>query len=89
MRERPCIFRDQLKVIVALLKARITQTETPRNVRAKCRQSFNHRRCSVHYDRNKNDNVKNVDIKFSAHDAFLEYPSSGTLNIKKLESELI
>ena len=23
----------------------------------------------------------NVDIKFSAHDAFLEYPSSGTLKI--------
>ena len=24
---------------------------------------------------------KNVDIKFSAHDAFLEYPSSGTLRV--------
>ena len=28
---------------------------------------------------------KNVDIKFSAHDAFLEKPSSGTLKIGRLE----
>ena len=31
---------------------------------------------------------KNVDIKFSAHDAFLEWPSSGTLKIEKLESHI-
>ena len=29
---------------------------------------------------------KIVDIKFSAHDAFLEYSSSGTLKIEWLES---
>jgi hypothetical protein len=28
---------------------------------------------------------KNVDIKFSAHDAFLEKPSSGTLKVERLE----
>ena len=32
---------------------------------------------------------KNVDIKFSAHDAFLEWPSSSTLNIEILESQII
>jgi hypothetical protein len=32
---------------------------------------------------------KNVDIKFSAHDAFLESPSSGTLKIERLESQII
>jgi len=32
---------------------------------------------------------KNVDIKFSAQDAFLEYPSSGTLKIERLESQII
>ena len=32
---------------------------------------------------------ENVDIKFSAHDAFLEQPSSGTLKIKRLESQKI
>ena len=32
---------------------------------------------------------KNVDIKSSAHDTFLEKLSSGTLKIKRLESELI
>ena len=32
---------------------------------------------------------KNVDIKFVAHDTFLEQPSSGTLNIVILESQII
>ena len=31
---------------------------------------------------------KNVDIKFGAHDAFLEYPSSGTLKIERLECQI-
>ena len=30
----------------------------------------------------------NVDIKFSAHDAFMEGPSSGTLKIERLESQI-
>jgi len=30
-----------------------------------------------------------IDIKFSAHDAFLEKPSSGTLKIERLESQII
>jgi hypothetical protein len=30
-----------------------------------------------------------MDIKFNAHDAFLEYPSSGTLEIERLESQII
>ena len=34
-------------------------------------------------------NDKIVDIKFSAHDTFLEYPSSGILNIEILESPMI
>jgi hypothetical protein len=32
---------------------------------------------------------KNVDIKFSGHNTFLEKPSSGTLNIEILESQII
>ena len=32
---------------------------------------------------------ENVDIEFSAHDAFLEQPSSGTLKIERLESQII
>jgi hypothetical protein len=32
---------------------------------------------------------KNVNIKFSVHDTFLKQPSSGTLNIKILESQII
>ena len=32
---------------------------------------------------------ENVDIKFSAHDSFLEQPSSGTLNVERLESQII
>jgi len=32
---------------------------------------------------------KNVDIKFSAHDAFLELPSSGTLKVGRLENLII
>ena len=32
---------------------------------------------------------KNVDIKFSAHEAFLEWSSSGTLKIERLESQII
>jgi hypothetical protein len=32
---------------------------------------------------------KNVDIKFSVHDTFLEYPSSGTLKAKILENQII
>ena len=32
---------------------------------------------------------KNVNIKFRTHDAFLEKPSSGTLNIERLESQVI
>ena len=31
---------------------------------------------------------KNLDIKFSAHDAFVEGPSSRTLKIERLESQL-
>ena len=33
--------------------------------------------------------IKNVDILFRTHDAFLEYPSSGTLRVKRLESQII
>ena len=32
---------------------------------------------------------KNVNIKFSAHDRFLKEPSSGTLNAKIFESQVI
>jgi hypothetical protein len=32
---------------------------------------------------------KNVGIKFSAHDAFLEYPSSDTLEIERLQGQII
>jgi len=32
---------------------------------------------------------KNVDVKFSAQNQFLESPSSGTLNIEILESQII
>ena len=32
---------------------------------------------------------ENVDIKFSAHDAYLEYLSSGTLKAKIFESKTI
>ena len=32
---------------------------------------------------------KNVDIKFSAHIAFLQWPSSGTFNIVTMENEII
>jgi hypothetical protein len=39
--------------------------------------------------RAKTECNKNVDIKFSAHDMFLEQPSSGTLEIEKLESQII
>jgi hypothetical protein len=39
---------------------------------------------------NKYNHVnKNVDIKFSMHDAFLEWLSSGTLKIKRFESQII
>jgi len=31
-----------------------------------------------------NDDIKNVDIRFSAEDAFLEYPSSGTFSVKSV-----
>jgi hypothetical protein len=34
-----------------------------------------------HFKNTNNKKYKNVDIKFSAHDAFLEYPSSGTIKI--------
>ena len=46
------------------------------------------KKCREHkgYLINKN---KNVDIKFSAHDALLEQPSSGTLKAKILESQII
>jgi hypothetical protein len=33
--------------------------------------------------------TKNVDIKLSTHNTFLEKPSSGTLKIERLESEII
>ena len=29
-----------------------------------------------------------IDIKISAHDSFLEYPSSGTLKVERLESQI-
>ena len=32
---------------------------------------------------------KNVNIKYSAHDPFLEESSSGTLKIERLESQII
>jgi len=32
---------------------------------------------------------KNVDIKCSALDSFLQYPSSGTYKIKRLEGQII
>ena len=32
---------------------------------------------------------KNVDIKFSLHEAYLESPSSGTLKVEKLENQMI
>jgi hypothetical protein len=32
---------------------------------------------------------ENVDIKFSAHDVFLELPASGTLKIERFESQII
>ena len=32
---------------------------------------------------------KNVDIKFSAHDAFLELPSSGMFKVERLESQIM
>ena len=31
---------------------------------------------------------KNVDIKLSAHDAFLESPSSGTFKVENLENQI-
>jgi len=34
-------------------------------------------------------NNKNVYIKFGLHDGFLEKPSSGTLNLQILESQII
>ena len=34
-------------------------------------------------------NNKNVDIKYSAHNTYLEWPSSGTINIERLESQII
>ena len=44
------------------------------------------------YDKKQNktkQNKKHVDIKFSAHDTFLEQPPSGTLEIERLESQII
>jgi hypothetical protein len=35
------------------------------------------------------DSNTNVDIKFSAHDTFLEGPSSGTIKIERLENQII
>jgi hypothetical protein len=32
---------------------------------------------------------KNVDMKYSAHDTFVEQPSPGTLKIDRLESQII
>jgi len=32
---------------------------------------------------------KNVDIKFSAHEAFLESHSSGTFKVKRLENQIV
>ena len=34
-------------------------------------------------------NNKNVDMKFSAHDAFLEQLSSGTLKVERLGNQMI
>jgi len=33
--------------------------------------------------------INDVDIRFSAHDTFLELPSSGILKVKLLESQII
>ena len=41
------------------------------------------------WHRNWHMHNKNVDIKFSAHDAFQELPSSGTLKIERLEWQII
>ena len=35
------------------------------------------------------DSKKHVDIKFSAHDVFLESPSPGALNVERLEIQII
>jgi hypothetical protein len=43
-------------------------------------------KCNCHVLRFTN---QNVDIKFSAHDTFLEKHSSGTLKIRRLESQAI
>jgi hypothetical protein len=32
---------------------------------------------------------KNVDIEFSVHNFFLEYPPSGTLKMERLENQII
>ena len=39
------------------------------------------------YENLNNKNNKNVDIKISAHDTFLEYTSSGMLKIERLENQ--
>jgi hypothetical protein len=46
--------------------------------------SYRTRKCIYTYHINNN-----VDVQFSAHDAFLEYPSSDTLKFKRLESQII
>ena len=43
----------------------------------------------VHQQRYRpSDSKKNVKVKFSVHGTFLEKPSSGTLIIKRLESQV-
>jgi hypothetical protein len=37
----------------------------------------------------KKNYKKNEDIKFSAHDAFLEWPLSDSLKVERLESQII
>jgi hypothetical protein len=44
---------------------------------------------SIQYVNKTSDKNKNVDIQFSEHDAFLERHSSGTLEIERLESQII
>lgn len=37
----------------------------------------------------RHDVYKNIDIKCSAHEVFLEEPSSGTINANRFESQII
>ena len=53
-----------------------------------CDRKYSYGLCDGNHIFIKLQTHKNVDIKFSAHDACLEYPISGTLKIKILESQI-